>query len=343
MIFLVQKSLFQFTIFYIKIENMSSSEKGLCPVCRVSVQVKNFKRHWCTHHELNEKKRTYDEVFNTLKTNISNQQKITTTPSIDKFFNHKKHRLSEDVQQECITTIIQQNFDTLSSPLLSSNIHLNESNSDGYNDMIVLQQILEDIFVQLENEQHIFYTSSIIDKNNHLISTDNSSINMIETENINDNDVSMSLNDLIPDIISPDTSYKNLIDNEVCCSSTYIPINRPPCVKISIPGVQFITDQELKFVDQQRSLLNDDIWLPDGAVGKSKPSPTWFTAARAIWLRAIYSEKKYGLLCIICAQEAKCNSRLVKNKGAFISHPYWKLLHKGLEGMINYENLSIAL
>jgi len=33
----------------------------------------------------------------------------------------------------------------------------------------------------------------------------------------------------------------------------------------------------------------------------------------------------------------------VKNKGAFISHPYWKLLHKGLEGMINYENLSITL
>ncbi|CAF0809407.1 unnamed protein product [Rotaria sp. Silwood1] len=217
-----------------------------------------------------------------LKTNISNQHKITTTPSIDKFFNHKKRRLSEDVQQECITTIIQQNFDILSSPLLSSNIHLNESNSDDYDDMIVLRQILENIFVQLENEQHIFYTSSIIDKNNHLISTDNSSIDMIETENINDNDVSMSLNDLLHDIISPNTSYKNLIDNEMCCSLTYIPINRPPCVKISIPGVQFITDQELKFVDQQRSLLNDDIWLPDGAGGESKPSSTWFTAARAI-------------------------------------------------------------
>ncbi|CAF4259190.1 unnamed protein product, partial [Rotaria sordida] len=172
---------------------MSSSEKGLCPICR------------CTHHERNEKKRTFDEAFNTLKTNISNQHKITTTPSIDKFFNHNKRRLSEDVQQECITTIIQQNFDTLSSPLLSSNIHLNENNSDGYDDMIVLRQILENIFVQLENEQHIFYTSSIIDKNNHLISTDNSSIDMIETEDINDNDVSMSLNDLIHDITNSDT------------------------------------------------------------------------------------------------------------------------------------------
>ncbi|CAF1422697.1 unnamed protein product, partial [Rotaria sordida] len=289
---------------------MSNSQKGLCPVCRVSVQVKNFKRHWCTHHERNERKRTYDEVFNTLKTNISNQHKITTTAAIDKFFDNKKRQLSEDVQQECITTIIQQSFDTLSSLLISSNIYLNESNSNDYDDMTILRQIFEGIFAQLENEQHVFHINSVIDQNDDLILTDNSSLgmissNMIQSKNMNDNDALMSLNDLITDAISPDTSYKNIIDNEACCSSTYISINRPAYIKISLPGVQFITDRELKFVDQQRSLLNDNVWLPDGAAGKSKPSSTWFTAARATWLRAVYSEKKYGLLCIICAQEAK--------------------------------------
>ncbi|CAF3207146.1 unnamed protein product, partial [Rotaria sp. Silwood2] len=110
------------------------SQKGLCPVCPVSVEVKNFKRHLCTHHERNERKRTSDEVFNALKANISNQHKITTTTAIDKLFDNKKCRLSEDVQQECITTIIQQSFDTVSSPLISSNVYLNESNSDDYVD-----------------------------------------------------------------------------------------------------------------------------------------------------------------------------------------------------------------
>jgi hypothetical protein len=52
-------------------QKMSSFQKGLCPVCRVCFQVKNFKRHWNTQHQRREKKRTSDEVFNTLKANIS--------------------------------------------------------------------------------------------------------------------------------------------------------------------------------------------------------------------------------------------------------------------------------
>lgn len=69
---------------------MSSFQKGLCPICRGYVQVKSFKRHWNTQHERHERKRTYDEVFNTLKVNISDQDKATTTASIDTFFECKK-------------------------------------------------------------------------------------------------------------------------------------------------------------------------------------------------------------------------------------------------------------
>jgi hypothetical protein len=107
---------------------MSSFQKGLCLIYRVSVQVKNFKRHWNTQHQRYEKKRTYDEVFNTLKVNIADQNITTTTASIDTFFESKNGGISEDVQLELesMTTIIQQNlvsddnvqsFDALSKQL----------------------------------------------------------------------------------------------------------------------------------------------------------------------------------------------------------------------------------
>jgi len=78
----------------------------------LSVQVKNLKLHWNTQHQRNEKKRTYDEVFNTLKVNIADQNITTTTASIDIFFESKKDGISEDVQLELesMTTIIQQNL-----------------------------------------------------------------------------------------------------------------------------------------------------------------------------------------------------------------------------------------
>ena len=87
---------------------MSSFQKGLCPICRVSVQVKNFKRHWNIQHQRQEKKRTYDEVFNTLKVNILGLVKLITT-SIDAFFEPMRRHLSEDTQLESMTTIIQRN------------------------------------------------------------------------------------------------------------------------------------------------------------------------------------------------------------------------------------------
>jgi hypothetical protein len=360
---------------------MSSSLKGICPVCRANVQVKNFKRHWNTQHQRHEKKRTYDETFNTLKANILDQDKATTTSSIDTFFENKKRQKSDDTQSVSITTIIQQSFvpmsddniessDPLSPSLSSSDIQLGKINNNTYkDDMLILLQIFEDIFVQLENEKRVIHTSSLANENDGTTSTDNLVVDlvspdMIENENPNDNDVLMSLNDLITHIASHNTnqgecfsendnatpfisSIINISDsdtsedekignNETCCSSTDSPINRPPCIKVSLPGVQFITDWELKFVDEQRLLLKDNAWLPNGFTGKSKPSRTWFTEIRSTWLRAVYSEKKYGLLCIVCAKEAKCESRLIRNQGSFISHPYWKLLHKGLDGNFNY-------
>jgi hypothetical protein len=75
-----------------------------------------------------------------------------------------------------MTTIIQHNFesndnvqssDAISSSLLNSTIYLKENNNNNsYGDgMLVLSQIFEDRFVQLENEKHVIHTSSVMDEN----------------------------------------------------------------------------------------------------------------------------------------------------------------------------------
>ena len=289
------------------------------------------------------KKRTYDEVFNTLKSNILEQDRSTTTSSIHTFFETKKPRVSEDVQTEPAETITHQNSHESFPSLINSNIPVaNNNNSNNNNDdnlgdhdqMLILLQIFEDIFVRLENEKSIFCTNFVMDENDTIIAIDN--LHPIEDENSNENNNRTFSIDSIVNVFNQDASSNEIMsDGEMCCSSSILPINRPPCIKKSLPGVQFITDHELKYVDRQRLLRNDGMWLPNDAVGKTKPSHTWFTEKRSVWHRAVYSENKYGLLCIICTQDAKCESRLKKNKGTFISHSYWKLQHKGLDGITN--------
>lgn len=186
----------------------------------------------------------------------------------------------------------------------------------------VSQQVLDNILNELEKETPL--TSLFIDsvENHHEIShkesvIDISDVEMIEVEQSGDQN-----------------SPRKLVTEKQ--STITVPINRPQCTKVFLPGVIFISNYELKFVDQQRYRLNDEAWLPNGAGGECKPSPSWFLETRSKWLRAVYSEKKYGLICITCAKAAKDYSRIMKNQGSFISHPYWKLLHQGLEGKIDF-------
>ncbi len=300
-------------------------QQGVCPLCRVSVQVKNFKRHWEAQHERYEKKKSYGEVFSSLKANILNQSKSTTT-TIDTFFGTKKRRFSgeENVQQQSMITIVQEasftpgNFQTFDFVSSTEN-----DNNDSRDESIhVLQQILRDMLDQLENETSMMplFTASVGNDDtascNESITGAND-VDMIEIEDINDQESSCILTNMEHPTIT-------------------IPINRPQCTKVFLPGVEFISDYELKFVDQQRYRLQDKVWLPGGGGGESKPSQSWFTGARSTWLRAVYSNNKYGLICVICAKGAKDDSRIMKNQGSFISRPYWKLLHQGLEGMVDF-------
>ncbi|CAF2246315.1 unnamed protein product, partial [Rotaria magnacalcarata] len=200
---------------------MSSFQKGLCPVCHVSVQVKNFRRQWNTSYERHERTRTYNEVFNTLKANILDQDKTVRTTPIETLFESKRRRVRDATTSTENSIVHNINRDLT----VNDNIIVNDV-------LISLYDLISDI--------------------------DN---NRIENENY---DTTLCMNS-ISTIVVQDT-HQNIYDNEVSCSFAYPPINRPTCIKISLPGVRFITDQELKFVDEQRLLLNDNTWFLNDVV-----------------------------------------------------------------------------
>ncbi|CAF1062015.1 unnamed protein product [Didymodactylos carnosus] len=110
-----------------------------------------------------------------------------------------------------------------------------------------------------------------------------------------------------------------------------------------LPNIPFINDQEAALLDAKRRKYAH---LPWYATEKQqlqmlrKPSPLWFPERP--WLRAVCTENKYyGLLCIDCIEFAKDEFHIERSSGAIICSPYWKLKHKGLEGIRKHENSNI--
>lgn len=118
-------------------------------------------------------------------------------------------------------------------------------------------------------------------------------------------------------------------------------LTRPNLTLKSIPGVIFINTEELSFVDKQRVTHPHIKWYPDSADHyqkhkyHDKPSSQWFTRERP-WLRAVCSDERYGLLCTDCSEFGSNSTKITRNGGAFIARPFWKLRHKGIEGMLEF-------
>ena len=102
-----------------------------------------------------------------------------------------------------------------------------------------------------------------------------------------------------------------------------------------IEGVKFITTQELNFIDAQREKHPFIKWFTEDKQKQVKPSRQWFSKDH-LWLRAVCSDHRYGLLCVDCAEFATDKTLIERNNGAFIVRPYWKLKHKGLHGLIRF-------
>jgi len=100
-----------------------------------------------------------------------------------------------------------------------------------------------------------------------------------------------------------------------------------------IEGVKFITNQELNFIDTQREKHPSIQWFTENKQKQVKPSRHWFSTDHS-WLRAVCSNHRYGLLCVDCAEFGTDKTLIERNNGAFVVRPYWKLKHKGLQGLI---------
>ncbi|CAF1455821.1 unnamed protein product [Rotaria magnacalcarata] len=107
-----------------------------------------------------------------------------------------------------------------------------------------------------------------------------------------------------------------------------------------IEGVKFITNNEMSFIDTQRKNHPFINWYTDDRQKQVKPSQSWFSK-NFQWLRAVCTDNRYGLICVDCAEYARDKTLIERNKGAFVVRPYWKLKHKGLDGIKNHQNSDL--
>ncbi|CAF5182542.1 unnamed protein product, partial [Rotaria sp. Silwood1] len=59
------------------------------------------------------------------------------------------------------------------------------------------------------------------------------------------------------------------------------------------------------------------------------------------WLRAVCIDNKYGLLCTDCSEFVSDQAKIGRSGGACIVRSYWKLKHKGIEGIREHEQSDL--
>jgi hypothetical protein len=87
-------------------------------------------------------------------------------------------------------------------------------------------------------------------------------------------------------------------------------LTRPPVMSRNIQGVKFITNHELKLIDTQRENHSSTSWFTDDNQKQVRPMD--------------------------CIKFATNETLIKRSNGAFILRPYWKLKHKGLDGLISF-------
>jgi hypothetical protein len=162
------------------------------------------------------------------------------------------------------------------------------------------------------------------------------------TEQLNEDNCSDTTSDSESENLNNTTECSSATSNRLELNITESQnLNRPILTPTSISGVIFINSEELSFVDKQRSAQPHIKWYPDNVDQyqlhklHDKPSSQWFTRERP-WLRAVCSDGKYGLLCTDCSKFGSDLMKIARNGGAFIVRPFWKLRHKGIEGMLEF-------
>ncbi|CAF1244464.1 unnamed protein product [Rotaria sp. Silwood1] len=94
-------------------------------------------------------------------------------------------------------------------------------------------------------------------------------------------------------------------------------LNQSNKIFVPIKGVRFINSHGIIFLEAHRAKYPHIQWSPPANLPQVKPSPSWFSSDYP-WLRAIYSEDHYGLLCIDCVEFAS-NEMAVKKLKVHLS------------------------
>lgn len=155
-----------------------------------------------------------------------------------------------------------------------------------------------------------------------------------DSNRVQPNDIEFHYETIVEDKESEDNeSDNNLISSPTSTRNIgRVTSRRPLIMSKHIEGVQFITSNEMTFVDAQLEKHRFINWYTDDKQKQVKPSRQWFTKNYQ-WLRAVCTDNRYGLICVDCAEFAKDKTLIKRNNGAFVVRPYWKLKHKGLHGI----------
>ncbi|CAF1640730.1 unnamed protein product, partial [Adineta ricciae] len=322
-----------------------------CPSCSKSMMLKNWKDHCRQMHTMLSS--MIDEKYNEMKRNVeksrlTNATKTTTTDAItitdkpspiptNNLFSLKKFALTKTVDSNSQIIYSDNQANQLQSMELDiQNASINSTNPT--TESSLTSSCLSPNIVDDDNFSYHELTDPCVstppvreilscaqgfpDELPQDFSRVNQSNNESDSETISD-DENLSENEVILTSLSMQnkekiTSARSLIEFK------------------HIEGLKFITTQEITFVDAQLKRYPHVQWFTEDKQERVKPSRHWFTKNYP-WLRAVFSGNRYGLLCIDCLEFARDETLIQRNNGAFVVRPYWKLKHKGLEGIKKHD------
>ncbi|CAF5014118.1 unnamed protein product [Rotaria sp. Silwood1] len=296
-----------------------TSKEVSCPVCAKTMLLKNWKDHCRAKHSMLMSDEKINNQYEKLKSNISSTSSkatpATSPGAVTKnIFSMKNFVVTKQTSpQTSNTSYIQSSGDTQS---------VDSDQSSFANTSLNIEASL----LTIDAEKMETGGEHMSDQSHDDTSSDTTSS---ESDDTQDSDCNI-----------------NNADGNITAQHKYIDNNHPPIIAKSIVGVRFINSQELSFVDKQRAQYPNIKWYPEQHSKEQqhksihKPSQQWFSDHRP-WLRAVCTDNKYGLLCTDCSEFASDQAKIGRSGGAFIARPYWKLKHKGIEGIREHEQSDL--
>ncbi|CAF4518707.1 unnamed protein product [Rotaria sp. Silwood2] len=341
------------------------SIKISCPICSKTMLLKNWKNHCQTKHRMHLSEEKLKKEYEKLKQTAGSSTCLSASENVDStintLFSTKNFSLTRTASainttddQNINDCISDDNFTNISTsqdlPMATTNDPKEKESLSNNHQLVLSTAIYENMNIEIEvviNEaenQHTVSLSSAepTDIDTHL----QESSAQTKTREQQDNDM-YSDTSSDSDSESQNSNYCRPTTANVIQKQT-IDIDNPdrPITTSFLSGVIFINIHEMHFIDEQRAKHPHIPWYPRNFKQHKKqkinykPSSNWFTKERQ-WLRAVCSNGNYGLLCTYCSEFASDKLKIERSDGAFVVRPFWKLKHKGIEGIREHESSDL--